>query len=51
MLISTDIYDGDKLVVRETYGNSRLVSREYDQDGDGAFERRVEFDAIGDPVP
>lgn len=51
VLISTDIYDGDKLVVRETYGNSRLVSREYDQDGDGAFERRVEFDAIGDPVP
>jgi hypothetical protein len=45
-----DIYDAGHLVARETYDNSRLMSREYDKDGDGTFERHVEFDVLGEPV-
>ena len=48
-----DIYlaDGSRIVARDHLDHRRLVAREYDMDGDGNFERRVEFDAIGDPVP
>jgi hypothetical protein len=50
--LSMDIYDpqSHRVAVREDYENSRLVAREYDQDGDGTFERRVEYDAMGEPV-
>lgn len=49
VLRSDDIYSGDGvLVARSFYENGRLASRIYDKDGDGRFERRIEFDALGD---
>ncbi|HEU4778475.1 MAG TPA: DUF2007 domain-containing protein [Steroidobacteraceae bacterium] len=48
-----DIYDeaGTRVVVRQHFDNARLVAREFDKDGDGVFERRVEFDRFGEPLP
>jgi hypothetical protein len=37
-----------KLVAKSRYENGMLASRELDKDGDGHFERRIEFDAAGD---
>jgi hypothetical protein len=38
------------LAVRQTYGKgSRLVTTEYDKDGDGTFERVVEHDEFEEP--
>ena len=48
VLVGRDLFDGDRLAVRETHDNTRLVAREYDANGDGVFERRVEFDALGE---
>jgi hypothetical protein len=47
-----EIYDegGKHPVVREHYQNSRLMRSEFDKDGDGVFERRVEFDRYGEPL-
>jgi hypothetical protein len=47
-----EIYDdaGARVVVREHHDDSRVVSREFDKDGDGTFERRVEYDRFGEPV-
>jgi hypothetical protein len=47
-----EVYDaeGTRVVVREHYDNARLVARELDRDGDGVFERRVDYDNYGEPV-
>ncbi len=47
-----EIYDegGTRVVVREHIENSRLVASEFDKDGDGVFERRVEYDRYGEPL-
>jgi hypothetical protein len=47
-----EIYDpnGERVVVREKYDHTRQLSAEYDKDGDGVFERRVEFDEWGEPL-
>jgi hypothetical protein len=47
-----EIYDdaGERIVVRELYDNGRVVTREFDNDGDGTFERRVEYDRFGEPL-
>jgi hypothetical protein len=47
-----EVYDaeGTRVVVREHYDNARLEAREVDQDGDGVFERRVDYDNYGEPV-
>jgi hypothetical protein len=51
ILRSEDVYAEDgHVIVRNHYDAWRLISREYDKDGDGTFERRVEFDALGDPL-
>jgi hypothetical protein len=52
VLHTVEVYGGDgtRVVVREHIDNSRLVASEYDDDGDGAFERRVEYDRLGQPL-
>ena len=52
VLRTIDVYDasGRRVVAREHYDNSRLDARELDQDGDGVFERRVEYDEYGEPL-
>ena len=40
---------GGRVVKREHFGAGLLVSAEDDEDGDGVFERRVEFDRHGEP--
>jgi hypothetical protein len=40
---------GGRVVKREHYAAGLLESAEFDDDGDGAFERRVEYDAHGEP--
>ena len=52
VLRSVDIYDesGTRVEAREYFDNARLEAREYDQDGDGVFERRVDFDRLGEPL-
>jgi hypothetical protein len=40
---------GGRIVKREHYVHGLPASAEYDADGDGAFERRVEFDAHAEP--
>jgi Putative prokaryotic signal transducing protein len=50
--LTNDIYDesGARIVVRELYRSDGLLTREIDKDGDGVFERRVEYDRYGEPV-
>jgi len=48
VLQSVDYYSQERVVKRERYRAGILVGAEYDADGDGNFERRVEFDANGD---
>ena len=52
MLQTNEIYDesGTRIVVREHVGKGGLLTREIDQDGDGVFERKVEYDRYGEPV-
>ena len=45
---SVDYYSHRRVVKRELYRAGLLSSAEYDDDGDGKFERRLEFDAKGD---
>jgi hypothetical protein len=47
-----EIYDatGSHIAAREEYVKSRLLATEYDRDGDGIFERRVEHDELGEPI-
>jgi hypothetical protein len=40
---------GGRIVKREHFMGGLLSFAEYDDDGDGLFERRVEFDAHGEP--
>jgi len=49
VLESVDYLDGGRIVKRELYEAGLLVSAEYDDDRDAVFERRVEYDAHGDP--
>jgi hypothetical protein len=53
VLHTIEIYDegGIRVVAREHIDNSRLVASEFDKDGDGVFERRVEYDRFGEPLP
>jgi hypothetical protein len=48
---TTDVYDeaGRRIVARQTYGNGWNHTTEFDDDGDGTFERRVEYDRYGEP--
>ena len=49
---ATDIYDeaGRRIVARQTYTNGwNHTTTEFDDDGDGTFERRVEYDRFGNP--
>lgn len=53
ILQTIEIY-GDSVVypaVLQHYDNSKLLLTEYDKDGDGVFERRVEHDILGEPKP
>jgi len=49
VLESVDYYSGGRIVKREQYRSGLLSSAEHDADGDGQFERSVEFDARSDP--
>lgn len=51
VLRTVEIYDarGERVLVRQQYGKSRLLTSDYDKDGDGVFERRVEHDEFGEP--
>jgi hypothetical protein len=46
-----DIFDeaGNRVVAREHYSADRVKFTEFDRDGDGTFEQRVEFDRYGLP--
>ena len=48
---SVDIYDeaGQRIVARQTYEGPLDTYTEFDDDGDGEFERRVEYDRYGEP--
>lgn len=52
VLHTAEIYDesGARVVAREHYDNTRLMASEFDKDGDGVFERRVEYDRYGEPL-
>jgi hypothetical protein len=39
------------VVKREYYRAGRLFAADFDADADGKFERRVEYDALGEPKP
>jgi hypothetical protein len=47
-----EVYDesGARVVSRDHIDNSRIVATEFDKDGDGIFERRVEYDRYGEPL-
>jgi hypothetical protein len=47
-----EYYDeaGTRVVSRDHISQSRAVATEFDKDGDGVFERRVEYDRYGEPV-
>ena len=39
----------ERLVSRQRYSAGERVAAEFDRDGDGVFEQRVEFDRLGMP--
>lgn len=45
---STDYFAGGRIVKRAHFLAGTLVVAEFDDDGDGTFERRMEYDAHGD---
>jgi hypothetical protein len=51
VLASTDFYHGSggRIVKRQFFEAGVLASAEFDDDGDGVFERRVEYDAHAEP--
>jgi Putative prokaryotic signal transducing protein len=51
VLRTLEIFDagGNRIVARQHYEKGWLRFTEFDEDGDGAFERRVEFDRVGMP--
>jgi len=44
-----DYFSGDRIVKRARFRAGLLSSAEFDADGDGQFERRVSYDAQGEP--
>jgi hypothetical protein len=46
---STDYFAGGRVVKRTHFVAGVLVTAEFDDDGDGHFERHVEYDARGEP--
>jgi hypothetical protein len=48
---SGDIYDeaGQRIVAKQTYVSPLNTFTEFDSDGDGVFERRVDYDRYGEP--
>ena len=51
VVYSSDIYDeaGRRVVARQTFDGPLGSTTEFDSDGDGVFERRVEYDRYGEP--
>jgi hypothetical protein len=49
VLQSVEFFRHDRIAKRELYRSGLLSSADYDDDGDGRFDRRVELDAKGDP--
>jgi len=51
VLRTVDVYDedGKRIVARQNYADGWNRFTEFDDDGDGTFERRVEFDRFGEP--
>jgi hypothetical protein len=50
ILRSMDLFDeSGRVVAREHYARDRVDYTEFDRDGDGKFEQRVEFDRYGMP--
>ena len=51
VLRSTDLYDeaGLRIVARQHYASGDHSATEFDDDGDGTFERHVEYDRYGEP--
>jgi hypothetical protein len=51
VLHTIEIYSASgHLTARQAYENARMVSAEFDSDGDGVFERRVEYDEFEEPI-
>jgi Putative prokaryotic signal transducing protein len=52
VVVSHDYYfaSGGRIVKREFYEAGLMESAEFDDDGDGVFERRVRYDARGEPA-
>jgi hypothetical protein len=48
---TVDVYDeaGRRVVARQTYAEYFDTYTEFDDDGDGTFERRVDYDRYGEP--
>ena len=40
---------GGRIVKREFFEAGRLARAEFDDDGDGVFERKVRYDRLGEP--
>jgi hypothetical protein len=49
VLVSIDYHYGGRIVKREFYKAGLLDAAEFDDDGDGVFERRVQYDAQAEP--
>lgn len=49
ILASIDYFFGARIVKREFFAGGVRHAAEYDEDGDGHFERRVQYDAHGEP--
>ena len=51
MITSTDYHfaSGGRIVKRDFFEAGLLASAEFDDDGDGVFERRVSYDEYGEP--
>jgi len=51
VIASIDVYDdaGNRVVAREKYTDGWHTSTDFDMDGNGVFERRVDYDRFGNP--
>ncbi len=49
VLVSIDYHYGGRIVKRDFYKAGLLDAAEFDDDGDGMFERRVQYDAQAEP--
>ena len=50
VLSRVDYYSGGRIVKRQFYESGLLDAAEYDDDGDGVFERSVKYDKHAEPV-